>query len=166
MRAFLGLGSNLGDREGHLVHAVRRLSSETGEAVLSSLYETEPMGFLEQDAFLNLVVGLETTRSPQALLELAVTIERERGRTRTFRNAPRTLDIDILLYGEARISLPGLEVPHPRMAERPFVLIPLLELEPALREPGTGRRYADLLPPDTGGVRRLYPGGELVENEE
>ena len=112
-----------------------------------------------------MVVAIRTARSPLALLDLTRAIERERGRTRRFTNAPRTLDVDILLYGDARISKAGLEVPHPRMTERAFVLVPLLELDPELREPGTGRPYATLVPPRPAGVRRLYGGKNLLERK-
>ena len=162
---FLGLGSNVGDREAHLTYALDRLATEATLTGLSGVYETEPVGFADQPPFLNMVIGIRTARSPQALLDLTRSIERGRGRTRPFPNAPRTLDVDILLYGGARISTAGLEVPHPRMSERAFVLVPLLELEPDLREPGTGRPYATLLPPRPAGVRRLYGGQSLLERK-
>lgn len=163
---FLGLGSNVGDREAHLAYALDRLTAATTVTGLSGVYETDPVGWVDQPAFLNMVVRIRTARSPEALLELTRTIERDRGRTRSFPNAPRTLDVDILLYGGARISTAGLEVPHPRMTTRPFVLVPLLELEPGLREPGTGRGYADLLPPEPAGVRRLYGGERLLHGKD
>lgn len=147
---FLGLGSNVGDREAHLAHALRRLAAETRLTAVSRVHETEPVGHLDQDRFLNMVARIRTPLDPMALLRLVRAIEGERARVRTFRNAPRTLDIDILLMGDLRVDLETLAVPHPRMAERPFVLVPLLELDPDLTEPGTGRRYSDILA-DIGG---------------
>lgn len=143
--AYLGLGSNVGDREAHLAYALRRLAAGTRLTGTSSVYETQPVGQLDQAPFLNMVVRVRTALEPVALLGLIHTIEAERHRVRTIRNAPRTLDIDILLMGDQRIELEGLTVPHPRMAERPFVLVPLLELDPDLTEPGTGRPYQELL---------------------
>lgn len=169
--AYLGLGSNLGRREAHLGHALRRLGEEAGRLTgVSGVHETDPVGFEDQPAFLNLAARLETSLEPEALLALARSIEAERGRARSFRNAPRTLDVDILLYGDRRIHRPGLTVPHPRMTERAFVLVPLLELAPALVEPGTGTPYRAYLEEletlgPTPGVRRVGPGEELMEVE-
>lgn len=132
---------------------------------MSSVYETDPVGFVDQGPFLNLVARLETRLRPRALLALARTIEEERGRERSFRNAPRTLDIDILLYDDLRVSAPGLTIPHPRMRERPFVLLPLTELEPGAREPGSGVEYRAMVDADATGVRRLYPGERLRAEE-
>lgn len=143
--AFLALGSNVGDRRSHLAHAIRRLDDEDEVTGLSRVFESEPVGYVDQPPFLNMVVRLCTRRSPRELLDLALAIEGERGRERTFRGAPRTLDVDVLLHGRRVVDEPGLELPHPRMADRPFVLVPLLELERGLREPGTGRSYAELL---------------------
>lgn len=164
---FLGLGSNVGDREGHLTHALRRLDGETDLKAVSAVYETEPVGFVDQGPFLNMVARIETDRGPEELLRLARHIEEERQRARTFRNAPRTLDIDILLYGRRMVRGEGLTIPHPRMHERPFVLVPLLELEPELAEPGTGRPYRELLESTggAGGVRPLMDGGALLTGE-
>jgi 2-amino-4-hydroxy-6-hydroxymethyldihydropteridine diphosphokinase len=164
--AFLGLGSNMGDRRAHLAWAVHRLAEETRLTGLSSVWETEPVGFVDQPPFLNLVVRVATEREPDALLELAHRIEVERGRERTFRNAPRTLDIDLLLLGDRRVDRPGLTLPHPRMRDRWFVLAPLLELEPELRDPVTGERYQDLLPPRPAGARHVAPGSTLLEAED
>jgi 2-amino-4-hydroxy-6-hydroxymethyldihydropteridine diphosphokinase len=164
---YLGLGSNVGDREGHLAHALRRLDGETDLGAVSAVYETEPVGFVDQGPFLNMVARLETGRGPEELLGLVRDIEAERQRARTFRNAPRTLDIDILLYGRRMVRAEGLTIPHPRMHERPFVLVPLLELEPELTEPGTGRPYRDLLESAGGdaGVRALKDGAALLTGE-
>ncbi len=136
VRAFLGLGSNIGDRVGHLQRAVQRLcEKEDGEiavAAVSSVYETEPVGGVEQDAFLNIVIELETTLEPLDLLAVCHELEQEAHRTREIRWGPRTLDVDVLLYGDRQIDTPDLIVPHPRMTERNFVMIPVLELDPTL----------------------------------
>ena len=166
MIAFLGLGSNVGDRRAHLAWGVHRLAEETRLTGMSSVWETEPVGFVDQPPFLNLVVRVETEREPDALLELAHDIEVERGRERTFRNAPRTLDIDLLLLGDRRVDRPGLTLPHPRMRDRWFVLAPLLELEPELRDPVTGERYQDLLPPRPAWARHVAPGTTLLDPED
>ena len=164
--SYIGLGSNIGPREEHLAHALGRLAESAGEvAGVSRVYETEPVGFTDQPPFLNMVVRLETDLGPEVLLELLRTIEQERGRERTHRNAPRTLDLDILLYDDREIQHPGLIVPHPRMTERAFVLVPLLELDAELREPGTGRAYAEYLEERITGVRPVGRGVELLERE-
>ena len=141
-RAYIGLGSNLGDREQTLRSAVAALSEAPGVDVVSvsALIETEPVGFLDQPRFLNGVAALDTALPPQALLDLLLEIERRFGRSRqgTPQAGPRTLDLDLLLYGDAEIDEPGLRVPHPRMHERPFVLGPLAEIAPELRIPGRG----------------------------
>jgi 2-amino-4-hydroxy-6-hydroxymethyldihydropteridine diphosphokinase len=136
------LGSNLGDREQTLRSAVAALSEAPGVDVVSvsALVDTEPVGFLDQPRFLNGVAALDTALPPQALLDLLLEIERRFGRSRegTPQAGPRTLDLDLLLYGDAEIDEPGLRVPHPRMHERPFVLGPLAEIAPELRIPGRG----------------------------
>src|SRR5262245_20874548 len=128
--AYIALGSNLGDRYANLSAAVRRLRAEPGLRVIdrSAVYETAPVNCPPgSGAFLNAVVAIETDRSPESLLELLRRIEREGGRVRTELNAPRTLDLDLLLYGDQVINTPDLVVPHPRMHERAFVLVPLAE---------------------------------------
>jgi 2-amino-4-hydroxy-6-hydroxymethyldihydropteridine diphosphokinase len=141
-RAFVGLGSNLGDREGTLRAAVGRLRSLAGTEVrgVSALRDTEPVGVLEQPRFLNGVVELETELSPRELLDALLALERAFGRDRSasMPHGPRTLDLDLLLYEEQEIAEPGLEVPHPRLHERRFVLEPLAELDPALEVPKRG----------------------------
>jgi 2-amino-4-hydroxy-6-hydroxymethyldihydropteridine diphosphokinase len=141
-RVFVGLGSNLGNREGTLRAAVGRLRSLPGTEVVqvSSLRDTEPVGHLEQPRFLNGVVELETALSAQELLDALLALERAFGRDRTGSppHGPRTLDLDLLLYGAEQIDAPGLEVPHPRLHERGFVLEPLAELDPSLEVPGKG----------------------------
>ncbi len=129
VQAFLGLGSNLGDRRATLIEAV----GEVYEVVaVSPLYETEPVGGVEQDAFYNIVVELETTRTPLELLDLCHELEQAQGRVRDVRWGPRTLDVDVLLYADQRVDEPNLTVPHPRMVERNFVMAPLLDLAPGL----------------------------------
>ena len=142
MRAYVGLGSNLGERERTLRAAVVALGSSPGVEVvaLSSLRETDPVGpVTEQPRFLYGAVELETTLSARALLDLLLLIEADFGRTRDGPpGGPRTLDLDLLLYGDERIDEPGLVVPHPRLHERAFVLEPLAELDPAREIPGLG----------------------------
>ncbi len=162
---YLGLGSNMGDRERHLAYALHQLRRAGELTGVSAVYQTEPVGYLDQPTFLNLVARLETDLDPEALLALARETEAERRRERSFRNAPRTLDIDVLLYGDRTVDLEGLTVPHPRMNDRAFVLVPLLELDPLRREPGSGRSYADILAA-AGGAQELepyMPGPRLLE---
>ena len=143
---YLGLGSNLGDRAEHLEQALAALSAaEIRVLRRSSLYATEPVGFAPQHWFLNCVVEAETERMPRQLLRATQQVERDLGRRRTVRNGPRTVDIDILLYASHVVSMPDLEIPHPRMAERRFVLVPLREIAPALRHPTLRRSIAELL---------------------
>jgi 2-amino-4-hydroxy-6-hydroxymethyldihydropteridine diphosphokinase len=136
MTVYLSLGSNLGDRLGYLAAAVGRLESEQVRVVkVSSVYETAPQGKTDQPAFLNLALQVETDLSPEELLAHIHGVERGLGRVRLERWGPRTIDIDILLYGDRVQATEGLVIPHPRMGERAFVLIPLLELNPDLRWP-------------------------------
>jgi 2-amino-4-hydroxy-6-hydroxymethyldihydropteridine diphosphokinase len=146
-RVYIALGANLGDRRGNLERAVQRLAADGEIEVLavSSLRETDPVGYVDQPRFLNGALVAETTLSARALLERLLAVERDLGRERTGpRFGPRTVDLDLLLYGDATIDEPGLTVPHPRLAERRFVLEPLAELEPGLVLPD-GRRVRDLL---------------------
>ncbi|MCB9892851.1 MAG: 2-amino-4-hydroxy-6-hydroxymethyldihydropteridine diphosphokinase [Planctomycetes bacterium] len=148
MQAYIGLGSNLGNREANLREALTRLAAlpETRLVRESSFLETaavdSPAG---AGPFINGVALVETALSPRELLEALLAIERELGRERRGqpRNAPRTLDLDLLLYGEQVIDEPDLEVPHPRMAEREFVLWPLLQIASKLKDPRTGEPFAD-----------------------
>ncbi len=139
VRAYLGIGSNLGDRAGIISSAINALEAEDGIRVIaqSRVIETEPVGGPEQGKYLNGVVGLMTSLEPRVLLEVCLRIEREHGRDRSreTRWGPRTLDLDILLYGRQIISEPGLIIPHPRMHERPFVMIPLSEIGPSQWHP-------------------------------
>jgi 2-amino-4-hydroxy-6-hydroxymethyldihydropteridine diphosphokinase len=139
--AYVGVGSNLGDREATIRAAVDALP---GVVAVSSLRETDPVGVTDQPAFLNGAVALETELSPRELLERLLAIERELGRERRERWGPRTIDLDLLLYGVETVDEPGLRVPHPRLHERRFALEPLAELDPELAVPGRGR-VGDLL---------------------
>ena len=134
-RAYIGLGSNLGDRE----ESIRRAAELIGARRLSTIRETEPWGIENQPSFLNAVARLETDLAPRRLLDRLLEVERTLGRTREgIRFGPRTIDLDLLLYGEETIDEAGLQVPHPRLHERRFVLEPLAELEPGLVVPGRG----------------------------
>jgi 2-amino-4-hydroxy-6-hydroxymethyldihydropteridine diphosphokinase len=140
-RAYVGLGANLGPREATLLRAVDLLGAEPGVDVLelSSLRETDPVGVTDQPAFLNGAVAVETTLAPRELLDALLRVERELGRERDGeRWGPRTIDLDLLVYGGAIVDEPGLRVPHPRLHERRFALEPLAELEPDLVVPGRG----------------------------
>jgi 2-amino-4-hydroxy-6-hydroxymethyldihydropteridine diphosphokinase len=133
-RAYLALGSNLGDRVAHLQHAIDVLAREDGVVVsaVSRVYETAPVGGPPQDAYLNAVVALDTTLAPRELLALAQGIENSAHRVRDERWGPRTLDVDVLLYDELELDDPDLTIPHPRMWERGFVLAPLRDVAPEL----------------------------------
>jgi 2-amino-4-hydroxy-6-hydroxymethyldihydropteridine diphosphokinase len=141
-RAFIGLGSNLGDRESTLRAAVGRLRSlpNTEVRAVSSFRNTEPVGYVDQPRFLNGAVEIETALSPRMLLGALLELERAFGRDRSASppRGPRTLDLDLLLYEDETLEEPGLELPHPRLHERTFVLEPLAELDPGLEVPGRG----------------------------
>jgi 2-amino-4-hydroxy-6-hydroxymethyldihydropteridine diphosphokinase len=130
VRAFLGLGANLGDRLANLQRAADLLGRKEGIAVVASsrVFETEPVGGPPQPHYLNAVIEASTTRSPRSLLDACLDVELSMGRERIERWGPRVIDIDVLTYGRERVDEPGLEIPHPRMHERGFVLLPLLEL--------------------------------------
>ena len=133
--AYLGLGTNLGDRAANLRDAIQRLTSaECRVTRESSIYETEPRDVLDQPWFLNQVIEIETTLFPMQLLARVQRIEREMGRKPVVAKGPRLIDIDILLFGSATVSTPDLEIPHPRMSQRRFVLEPLAELVPDRRD--------------------------------
>ncbi len=154
-RAAIGFGSNLGDRSSHIADAVGSLSESGSLVRVSSLYETDPIGGPEQGPYLNAVAIIETDLSVRELLMRCLEIEREHGRERRERWGPRTLDLDVLLYGEQVVAGPDLTVPHPRMAERRFVLEPLLEAWPDAVLPD-GTPISDLIPPVAGQkVRKL-----------
>ena len=146
-RAFLGLGANVGDREGNLREAIRRLSAAAGVNFLrqSRVYETEPMGITDQPQFLNMVVEVEIGDdvAPRDLLAVAKQIEVDVGRTKRERWGPREIDLDVLLVGDERVKEEDFEVPHPRMWERAFVMAPLAELAPEAKGP-TGETVAEI----------------------
>ena len=133
MRAFLGLGSNIGDRRETLRAAVAAIPDLVA---VSPVYETEPVGGPEQDSFYNIVVELETERTPRELLEVCRELEAAAGRVRKIRWGPRTLDVDVLLVGDLTVAEDDLTVPHPRMHQRNFVMVPLLDLYPEVEVPG------------------------------
>jgi 2-amino-4-hydroxy-6-hydroxymethyldihydropteridine diphosphokinase len=149
-RAYVGLGANLGEREKTLRRAVELLGAEPGIEVVavSSFRETDPVGYLDQPAFLNGACAVETEVGPRELLERLLAVERDLGRERGTgpRWGPRTIDLDLLLYGDVTVDEPGLTVPHPRLTERSFALEPLLELDPSLHLPD-GRALRDILRP-------------------
>lgn len=143
MRAYIGLGANLGDREATLRRAVELLGEVPGVEVVavSSLHDTEPWGYADQPRFLNAACALETELAPRELLAALLDTERRLGRERVAgapRYGPRTIDLDLLVHGDLVVSEPGLEVPHPRLHERRFALAPLAEIAPALVIPGRG----------------------------
>jgi 2-amino-4-hydroxy-6-hydroxymethyldihydropteridine diphosphokinase len=143
---YLSLGSNLGNREANLRAAVNALEKARVVVLRASpLYETEPVENTKQGWFLNLVVEGETKLMPDQLLERIMRIERELGRTRRIPKGPRTIDIDILLFGHSIVHSPTLEIPHPSMAQRRFVLVPLADLAPELRHPLTGKTVREML---------------------
>jgi len=157
---YLSLGSNVGDREGNLRAAIEQLRELGDVNAVSAFYETEPVELANQPWFLNCAVALETERMPRQLLAVVLGIERALGRNRakTPPKGPRTLDIDILLFGNSVIEMPGLRVPHPAMAERRFVLEPLAEIAPDVRHPvlkRTMRELRDALPGGKPAVRRV-----------
>ena len=140
-RAYVGLGANLGDRQEFIDRAVTLLAATDGVQVLavSELLETDPVGLVDQPRFLNGAAAVETTLSARELLEALLRIERTLGRVRGERWGPRTIDLDLLLYGDTVVDEPGLEVPHPRLHERRFALEPLSDLDPELEVPGRGQ---------------------------
>jgi 2-amino-4-hydroxy-6-hydroxymethyldihydropteridine diphosphokinase len=140
-RAYVGLGANLGEREGTLRAALTALDATAGIEVVavSTFRETDPVDYLDQPRFLNAAAALETTLAPRELLDELLEVERSLGRTREGpRFGPRTIDLDLLLYGDESFDEPGLTVPHPRLHGRAFVLEPLAELDPGLLVPGHG----------------------------
>lgn len=141
----IALGSNLGDRRGHLAFAVERLRAELADVHVSPFIETAPVGVEPQPAFLNGALTGLARGSPRQLLDVLLGLEQERGRTRPHAGAPRTLDLDLILFGELVVDEPGLTVPHPRFRDRRFVLDPLAAIAPDLRDPLTGLSVRQLL---------------------
>ena len=157
VEVYLGLGSNLGDRMCNLTSAVKRLSEKLTIKKISSVYETEPMGYTEQPMFLNAVIKGVTALDLLELLSFVKGIESDLGRQTSFRNAPRIIDIDILFYGDRIIQTEELTIPHPRIAERAFVLVPLAEIAPNLVHPILRKKASELLAEMVGkdGVKKL-----------
>ena len=155
--AFIGLGSNLANPSAQVLQAMQLIDQHHGIRVLakSGLYRSAPVGYLEQPDFINAVIKVETQLAPLALLQTLLALEQENGRTREFQNAPRTLDLDVLLYGDLQMHERGLTIPHPRMHERAFVLLPLAEIAPGCAIPGRGSVSELLRAIDASGVKQL-----------
>jgi 2-amino-4-hydroxy-6-hydroxymethyldihydropteridine diphosphokinase len=151
---YLSLGSNLGDRAANLKSAIDRLRDFGAVFTVSSFYETEPVEVVDQPWFLNCVVGLDTEKTPKQLLAGILNLEHEMGRQRKQKKGPRTIDIDILLFGDSIVQMPGLTVPHPAMHERRFVLEPLAEIAREVRHPVLKKSVLEL--------RQALPAGQAV----
>jgi 2-amino-4-hydroxy-6-hydroxymethyldihydropteridine diphosphokinase len=161
--AYLALGTNLREREENLCRALALLSEKASIEEVSSIYETEPVGYKEQPLFLNMVCRITTNLPPEELFRFAKDIEARMGRLPSFPNAPRIIDIDILFYDNKLVETQPLIIPHPRLQDRAFVLIPLMEIAPDLVHPRLGKSIAHLAKKVKGqkGVRR-YKGGRNV----
>jgi 2-amino-4-hydroxy-6-hydroxymethyldihydropteridine diphosphokinase len=163
---YIALGSNLGNRAGNLQAAIEALEPEVHSLKCSAVYETPPWGYSDQPQFLNQVIEAETNLTPIALLDYLKKIEVQLGRQETFRFGPRIIDLDIIFYDSEVIDSPPLIIPHPRLAERGFVLMPLADLAPDFRHPILGDSVTDLLSKvETDGIFRVSPegGGEVSE---
>ncbi|MGH2582657.1 MAG: 2-amino-4-hydroxy-6-hydroxymethyldihydropteridine diphosphokinase [Anaerolineales bacterium] len=157
-KILLGLGSNLGNRLKNLESAIAALPAHIAVTGRSSVYETPPWGYADQNNFYNMVVEAETEFSPPELLRELKAVEKKLGRTPSFKYGPREIDIDILLYGDSSISEADLTIPHPRIAERAFILVPMADLAPDLKIPGLNRTVTELLQTlDTSGITRVNP---------
>jgi 2-amino-4-hydroxy-6-hydroxymethyldihydropteridine diphosphokinase len=161
--AYVGLGSNLGDRAANLSVAIDLLREAADVTAVSPAYETEPVGFADQPWFLNAAAGLAWHDGPASLLTLLQAIEQRMGKATPFKDGPRVIDLDLLLYGDDVVDLPGLQVPHPRMHERRFVLAPLADIAPGAPHPIRGQTVESLLAdlPDGPAVR---PWGRLMRS--
>jgi 2-amino-4-hydroxy-6-hydroxymethyldihydropteridine diphosphokinase len=155
--AYLSIGSNLGDRAANLREAVAQLGFAGRVRAISGFYETQPVDVPDQPWFLNCVMAIATERTPQEMLQFALQVEQAMGRLRMKRKGPRNIDIDVLLMGDQVIDEPGLQVPHPAMHERRFVLEPLVEIAPEVRHPRRGKTAREMLAELADGqtVRRL-----------
>ena len=156
-RIFLSLGSNTGDRKGHLQTALEKMKGKGVRAKhQSSFYLTEPVDVVDQPTFLNLVCEVETGLSPESLLGVCLSTEKELGRVRRERKGPRVIDVDILFYGQKQVRSPELTIPHPALYQRNFVLVPLEEIAPEFQDPVCGKSIRELrqLCRDRAGVRR------------
>lgn len=155
---YLALGSNLGDRCKNLHLALEKLSEKVTIIKASSVYETPPWGYVEQPAFYNQVLYGKTLLTPSELLTFVKEIEENMGRVKNFQNGPRLIDIDILLFAEKMVNTENLVIPHPRMVERAFVLLPLSEIEPDIGIPGINKSLSALLcQVDQTGIHKLAP---------
>ena len=151
--AYIGVGTNLGNRQENLHQATQALGRQVDLLRSSPIYETAPWGFLDQPAFLNQVLEIQTDIAPPDLLAALKQIEADMGRLPSVRYGPRLIDLDILFYGQECINLPGLTIPHPALCERAFVLVPLSDLAPELRHPVNGLLVKEILSRvDTSGV--------------
>ena len=157
--AYIAIGSNLENPEAQVQDAFEALAMlpKTRLSRVSSLYRTAPVGYADQPEFVNAVARIETALEPRALLDALLAIERRHGRVREFANAPRTLDLDIVLYEGASVNEPGLTIPHPRMHERAFVMEPLAEIAPDVDIPGSGRAADVAARLDRAGITRIEP---------
>ena len=162
-KAYISAGSNLGDKKANLEFALDELGKAGTVLQTSSYFETEPVGYADQPWFLNLAIEMETRLAPLELLRLCLTIESLRNRKRSFPNAPRTLDLDILLYGDAVVREEDLEIPHPRLSDRKFVLEPLAQIAPNLMHPVLKRSVQSLLETctDASQVRQVSTPGRF-----
>jgi 2-amino-4-hydroxy-6-hydroxymethyldihydropteridine diphosphokinase len=166
--AFVALGANLGDRAATLRWAVERLGTLGTVTAVSPIYETEPLDYVDQPPFLNAVAKVTTNLRPGSVLASLLAIELDGGRQRSIRHGPRTLDLDLLLYDDVVMSTPDLTLPHPRMHQRAFVLVPLADLAPDLTIPGTGATVTELLGrlESLAGVHRYEPNTEAGNRDE